>query len=421
MPGKIIDFIVPTDNELKDKLIARILSEKRFTEQGELFIAEIKGHIDEKFLDDYVNFPPIFRNIEIDLAKDNIGSYMFDYMVKNNLLDPSKRIKTERKLTMLLNTMDQFMSFSSYYLWFLVDECHFIIDDIRSIIYFTKHAAFSPFVNEFMLKRLENPATGEFYKISMNGSYGYDGMNSEKFTTTKVVSEEKALQAHVSPRFVSEQKISDDCYLSTMHPRSFPVDKCLQEAYFTLDNAKYWYLNFVYKFMMKCLDMDRCHFTEGDTESAYWAIAGDPTKSYEQEFKHIVKDRKFYEKHVYEWFPNPMIKDSKERKLNEKKLLGLAIEKHGENMVALAPKCYTIWVDDAVKSMKLKGVSLRKNKFTKEDYIEALQGTKSGKNICLIMKNGQMAKVYIMKNALTGVHTKMIVQPNQCCHPFLNG
>ena len=56
--------------------------------------------------------------------------------------------------------------------------------------------------------------------------------------------------------------------------------------------------------MYRCLDMDRIHFIEGDTDSAYWAIAGDPNEDYHQQFKHVIRDDEFYNEHVYEWFPD---------------------------------------------------------------------------------------------------------------------
>ena len=103
----------------------------------------------------------------------------------------------------------------------------------------------------------------------------------------------------------------------------------------------------------------------------------------------------------------------------KKKLLGLAIEKEGENMIALAPKCYTIWNgENEIKAMKLKGVSLKKNKLTKEDYKTSLNNTTPGKNINLQLKNNQMSKLTVNKNALTGKHTKMIVLENQSCVPL---
>ena len=37
------------------------------------------------------------------------------------------------------------------------------------------------------------------------------------------------------------------------------------------------------------------------------------------------------------------------------------------------------------------------------------------------MKNGTMSKISVVKNALTGLHTKMIVLSNQCCAPFIKG
>jgi hypothetical protein len=104
--------------------------------------------------------------------------------------------------------------------------------------------------------------------------------------------------------------------------------------------------------------------------------------------------------------------------------LGLAIEKQGENCIALAPKCYTIWNNDGVtKSLKLKGVSLKKNKIVSTDYKQIIvnETVKSGRNISLQLKNGQMSKVFVTKNALTMSHTKMIVLENQSCCPYIHG
>ena len=213
---------------------------------------------------------------------------------------------------------------------------------------------------------------------------------------------------------MNSRKITEDQYLVCYKPKSFLCDTCLQEAFFTLDNAKYVYLNFIYNFMYKCLDMNKIHFIEGDTDSAYWAISGNPNEDFHQQFKYVIKDQEFYNEHVYTYFPKPGagIED-------EKKLLGLAIEKEGENMIALAPKCYTIWNgENEIKAMKLKGVSLKKNKLTKEDYKTSLNNTTPGKNINLQLKNNQMSKLTVNKNALTGKHTKMIVLENQSCVPL---
>ena len=49
--------------------------------------------------------------------------------------------KKERKLTQLMG-VDKFTAFSSYHLWLLMDRCHFVIDDIDTILVFSKHDGF---------------------------------------------------------------------------------------------------------------------------------------------------------------------------------------------------------------------------------------------------------------------------------------
>ena len=62
---------------------------------------------------------------------------------------------------------------------------------------------------------------------------------------------------------------------------------------------------------------------------------------------------------------NQILIQSKTRK----KILGCSIEKTGENMIALAPKCYTKWNSKGqTKSLKLKGVSIKKNIINSSDY-----------------------------------------------------
>ncbi|KAA6371265.1 MAG: hypothetical protein EZS28_033207, partial [Streblomastix strix] len=45
---------------INDSIQARkiIHSADRFTDKGQLFIAQLKGHIDEKYINDFINFPP---------------------------------------------------------------------------------------------------------------------------------------------------------------------------------------------------------------------------------------------------------------------------------------------------------------------------------------------------------------------------
>ena len=149
----------------------------------------------------------------------------------------------------------------------------------------------------------------------------------------------------MSNKFIGARKIGEDCFQVMMHSTTYNCDTCIHEAYFTLDNAKYWYLVFIYEFMYKCLDMDKIHFIEGDTDSMYWAIAGNPEENFKQGFKHVIKDKEYYDKNVFKFLPynffcfdeksQPMLNTHAEKLPHEKKLLGLAVEKEGLNMVAL--------------------------------------------------------------------------------------
>jgi hypothetical protein len=179
--------------------------------------------------------------------------------------------------------------------------------------------------------------------------------------------------------------------------------------------------------------MERMHFVEGDTDSAYWAVAGNPQDSrssypkgdaYKQAFKHVIKDREFYDAHVYDWFPNPCKDIHDECAMlsalrDEKKLLGLMIEKQDENCIALAPKCYCLFPNQNVS--KMKGVKKSLNPLGCEDYDKAFESTVKGENINLQLNQGTMSKITIHKNALTGTHTKAVVLENESCAPFVYG
>ncbi|KAA6400647.1 MAG: hypothetical protein EZS28_003825 [Streblomastix strix] len=190
-----------------------------------------------------------------------------------------------------------------------------------------------------------NKGLSQFCKIVMNASYGSDGMNIEKFSNVKLKSKADTLITHLTGNFMSERQLNDDLYAVQLN-----TDRCkcmtpLQEAYFTLDNAK-----------------NRFHFIEGDTDSI----------------------------------------NLKE----QKKLLGLSIEKEGDIMIAVSPKNYYInTVADQI--IKLKGVNQKQNIITKQNIIDCIGGNiMKCENMRLGQKDGVMAKLTQTKNALTGVHTK---------------
>ncbi|KAA6381969.1 MAG: hypothetical protein EZS28_022503 [Streblomastix strix] len=163
--------------------------------------------------------------------------------------------------------------------------------------------------------------------------------------------------------------------------------------------------------------MNRIYFIEGDTESAYWAISDNPNEDFTQQFNADISDRDFYNENAKYFFPT-----IKANVYDEKKILGLTIERQGPSMIALAPKNYMIETNYCVNSkIKLKGVNQKTYKITKAQIVDCINEGKITKrtNMRLGQKNHQMSQLSIEKNEITGIHTKAIVLENQSQCPYM--
>jgi hypothetical protein len=276
-----------------------------------------------------------------------------------------------------------------------------------------------------------------FWKNRLKGSYGSDGQNNENFSDVRFVNKQKALRLAANCRFMSSTPIAPDLYLVEKDPLSASCKKPLQSAFATLSNAKYWFTAFVYKFLFRCLDLDRLHFIVCDTDSYMWAVADTGKRKHVLDrilsglspekremmfkkrmivphFEDIVKDRAFYEVNYPLWFPK------------KKTLLTLEYEHCCVNLMALAPKNY--WCDNGLKTeFRSKGVSTRGNlnqELTKEATVRDCLVNKNiipAENYVLRQNAHVMTKQILRKTGLSGVHTKMIVFPNEACCPFAFG
>ena len=416
MPGSVIEELTDFDR------IAEIIDKGKSFEH--LYVVSVKGFIPEDKLQKAADFPPIIRSIETETTPDIIGRYTYDLMLKNKILKPGQ-VKKERKLTNLSSTMGEFMTFSNYYLQWLIDYFNFEVVDIGRMTVFSKHDRFYPFVDRMRRERVQaelNKENGKAIscKIAVNGSYGYDIMNEMNFVELKYCNSEKTLDFHRKAEFVGEVKLSNDAYQVSVDKKIYRCDTPLQIGFFTLDIAKVWYLHFIHEFLFKCLDTEKLHFAEGDTDSAYFAVAGDPEQGPEQGFTAIIKDKEFYNKYIDEFLPRRQPFDNPlDKKLDEKKLLGCCFEGAKDSMICLAPKCYCLYDEEETK-MKSKGYSIKKNaSITKETYLRVLGGdNEKAVNTNLQFIKGSMHRVDVLKTAVSGIHTKMIVQDNGACLPF---
>ncbi|KAA6382447.1 MAG: hypothetical protein EZS28_022026, partial [Streblomastix strix] len=272
------------------------------------------------------------------------------------------------------------------------------------------------------------------YNESVYNIFGREAQNYAKFDKIYFNNAKLASIKQLKQGLKATRKLSDDIYnpdgdlieeaqyMVSESPRQFKCNKPLQEAVFTLDNSKFWYLNFVYNFLHKCIDMDRVHFCNIDTDSMNLAIAGSQIEGYKQGLKYAIKDQYFYDQQYKEWLPWNDCAVAE-----EKKLLSFTSESQGENIVCLAPKYYSLYNgneqnDDIVSLVnRMKGVSEKKANLTTNDYIKCLN---NGCNINVItnnlqMKMGVMSMIGMEKSALTGIHNKMAVLANGYCAPFM--
>ncbi|KAA6371890.1 MAG: hypothetical protein EZS28_032583, partial [Streblomastix strix] len=71
-----------------------------------LFVAEVRGHIDESYLNEVSNYAPILRNTVIKTNNETIGEFMYHHIVEHKLPHDT----TERKLINLVDTNERIRS-----------------------------------------------------------------------------------------------------------------------------------------------------------------------------------------------------------------------------------------------------------------------------------------------------------------------
>jgi hypothetical protein len=135
----------------------------------------------------------------------------------------------------------------------------FIVDDVKSMMTISKYTGFKVFVEEFMRLRQQaildkNKGLGNFYKLCLNSSYGQENINEEKFTKVMLCNTHQTLSYHLKPNFITTIKFNNDVYQCELSRKTFGCNTPIQCGFYTLDNHKYWILNFYYNFMEKYLD-----------------------------------------------------------------------------------------------------------------------------------------------------------------------
>jgi hypothetical protein len=136
------------------------------------------------------------------------------------------------------------MTFNNYYLWFLIDYCHFVVEDAEEsiIFYYNKEGLFTEFVTNFMnmcTKAMQDGNSGmeKFCKMIMNSAYGKYLLNSELFSKIVFKNKDKTLIDQCLPTFKAVRQITADFYVFERDSYYYSINTAVQEEFFILDNA----------------------------------------------------------------------------------------------------------------------------------------------------------------------------------------
>ncbi|KAA6385721.1 MAG: hypothetical protein EZS28_018750 [Streblomastix strix] len=291
----ILSFI-PSNNTLKqfvEKFGTKVLGQTTSFTKEDFYDKLNNKNIGDQDYEQYVNHSVNFEN-------------RWEYLKHYNIRYVTWGVTSYFKFTCNSSKQkvrDVIMSNDSYELWFLIDYCNLIIDGIDLIALFDKHLGFESFACTMMSKiqdaiNQHNDSKSLYYKQILNSAFGGEGLNNTKFdkisfNNARYASIKQLNQCHKATRKLSDdiynsdgEVIEEAQYMVSESPRQFKCNKPLQEVIFTLDNSK-------------------VHFCNMDTDSMYLAIAGS--------------------------------------QIEEKKLMGITTESQGENIVCLAPKCYSLY------------------------------------------------------------------------------
>ncbi|KAA6353033.1 MAG: hypothetical protein EZS28_051440, partial [Streblomastix strix] len=196
----------------------------------------------------------------------------------------------------------------------------------------------------------------KFYKLIINSSYGYDTLNTEKFGKIKMLDKAGTFIAQHHPNHMGTKRISANTFAVQLKPKTANCFTSIQ--------------------------------------------SGDPNKDCHQQFEAIVKDKQFYDQHVYNYLPDPN-KDI----YDYKKILGFGIENEGYELTSLGPKCYSMIVNKWNKEKQqyefkpkitAKGIS-KSQDISHNDYVNVINKdiVKKGINGTLKVYDNVMSSIQV--------------------------
>jgi hypothetical protein len=203
------------------------------------------------------------------------------------------------------------------------------------------------------------------------------------------------MSSHQYSSFRGTTPITNGLFAVEIDPKVVSPKTPIQSAVFTLDNAKFWLLNFVYRYLNKTLDKDKYMIVYTDTDSLYIAVADEETEA------RILG--------MTDWIPA------------EKELLKFQMETISDNFLAVGPKSYTCW--DSLEKATIKSKGVAECLLTAGDFESVLTGGESVivKDSHLENRGGVIRGINRDKVGLSSIANKNVVLRNGVCIPFMRG
>ena len=342
----------------------------------ELFgIVKCDMHVPEDRIQDFSEFPPIFKNVEITMQ--DIGEHMQEYarsIQREKGVDRSLISSMHGEGIVILTPL-----FEKYIQMGL--KC----TNIEWILEYNPKSTFEWFQDEVVHERrmadLDPTCAicGEAAKTSGNCAYGRCVIDKSKHKSVRFVDEQN-IGIHVqNPRLQSIEELEENVHEVVKTKKKVVLDTPIQIGIAVYSYAKLNLINF-WEFLNKYLVNDMFQIMECDTDSLYCALARDTV---DECVKPELMEEWKREKYNFFSSDDPTEIDFAGVKIPfsqyDKRTPGKYKEEfNGVGMICLNSKVYHIWSDrykDGILITKTscKGMQKKRNELTREDFLSMIE------------------------------------------------
>lgn len=281
-----------TTIELYDTILDDILADKLF---GFLECdISTPEHLREKFEE----FPPIFKNIDIDPTdKSVIGEHMWEFNQKRD--SPAK--KARKLISSYFGT--KILIYTPLLKWYI--EHGLVVTKMYSFVKASSGHPFAKFVKEMTdARRLGDKSKevkpfGDSCKTTVCSGYGRCGMDYKKHKNVKYAGEEMLYKMRENQCFIGDEELQGDMFEVTMRKRRVKLANPIHVFVAIQQLTKLRMLEFYHDCIDRYIDRSDFQYQSMDTDSAYIAFSAD------NPFPDLVKPhlREEWEANKHLWFP----------------------------------------------------------------------------------------------------------------------